>query len=126
MSCGYKPSYGHFAVAGMKANTEWLDTIGAYARSVEDIALFRAALMAMPYVPIARLDKPPRIAVCFTHHKSELSPEGLAAVEDAAVQLAKAGAQPATGRSFEGYAARRWSSRRFRSADPPPRTCHPR
>ncbi len=28
---GYKPSYGHFAVAGMKANTEWLDTIGAYA-----------------------------------------------------------------------------------------------
>ena len=89
---GYKPSYGHFAAAGMKANTEWLDTIGAYARSVEDIALFRAALMAMPYTPIAKLDKPPRIAVCFTHHKSELSPEGLAAVEDAAVQLAKAGA----------------------------------
>ena len=51
---GYKPSYGHFAAAGMKANTEWLDTIGAYARSVEDIALFRAALMAMPYVPIAQ------------------------------------------------------------------------
>ena len=41
---GYKPSYGHFPTAGMKANTEWLDTIGAYARSVEDIALFRAAL----------------------------------------------------------------------------------
>jgi Asp-tRNA(Asn)/Glu-tRNA(Gln) amidotransferase A subunit family amidase len=89
---GYKPSYGHFAVAGMKANTEWLDTIGAYARSVEDIALFRAALMAMPYTPIAKLGKPPRIAVCFTHHKSELSPEGLAAVQDAAVQLGKAGA----------------------------------
>ena len=61
---GYKPSYGHFAVAGMKANTEWLDTIGAYARSVEDIALFRAAVMAMPYVPIRKLDAPPRIAVC--------------------------------------------------------------
>ena len=89
---GYKPSYGHFATAGMKANTEWLDTIGAYARSVEDIALFRAALMAMPYRPIAKLDKPPRIAVCFTHHKSELSAEGTAAVNDAAAQLAKAGA----------------------------------
>ena len=63
---GYKPSFGHFAVAGMKANTEWLDTIGAYARSVEDIALFRAALMAIPYRPIAKLDTPPRIAVCFT------------------------------------------------------------
>ena len=50
---GYKPSFGHFPIAGMKANTEWLDTIGAYARSVEDIALFRAALMAIPYGPIA-------------------------------------------------------------------------
>ena len=89
---GYKPTYGHFATAGMKANTEWLDTIGAYARSVEDIALFRAALMAMPYRPIAPLAKPPRIAVCYTHHKAELSAEGVAAVNEAAVQLAKAGA----------------------------------
>jgi Asp-tRNA(Asn)/Glu-tRNA(Gln) amidotransferase A subunit family amidase len=93
--CGvvaYKPSYGHFAPAGMKANTEWLDTIGAYARNIEDIALFRAALMAMPYTPIRKLDKPPRIAVCFTHHKAELSAEGTKAVNDAAAQLARAGA----------------------------------
>jgi Asp-tRNA(Asn)/Glu-tRNA(Gln) amidotransferase A subunit family amidase len=89
---GYKPSYGHFVPAGMKANTEWLDTIGAYARSVEDIALFRAALMAIPYVPIRRLETSPRIAVCFTHHRSELSPEGMAALQDAAVQLGRAGA----------------------------------
>jgi Asp-tRNA(Asn)/Glu-tRNA(Gln) amidotransferase A subunit family amidase len=93
--CGvvaYKPTYGHFAPAGMKANTEWLDTIGVYARSVEDIALFRAALMAMPYRPIGKVDKPPRIAVAFTHHKAELSTEGAKAVNDAAAQLAKAGA----------------------------------
>ena len=93
--CGvvaYKPTYGHFAPAGMKANTEWLDTIGAYARGVEDIALFRAALMAMPYRPIGKLERPPRIAVAFTHHKAELSAEGTKAVNDAAAQLAKAGA----------------------------------
>jgi Asp-tRNA(Asn)/Glu-tRNA(Gln) amidotransferase A subunit family amidase len=90
---GYKPSYGHFPTAGMKANTEWLDTIGAYARSVEDIALFRAALMAIPFTPIARLAAPPRIAVCFTHHRDELSAEGTKAVNDAAAALAKAGAQ---------------------------------
>ena len=30
---GYKPTFGHFPLAGMKANTEWLDTIGAYART---------------------------------------------------------------------------------------------
>lgn len=90
---GYKPSYGHFAPAGMKANTEWLDTIGAYARSVEDIALFRAALMAMPFAPVRKLDQAPRIAVAFTHHRDELSLEGTKAVNDAAAAFAKAGAQ---------------------------------
>ncbi|SKA37982.1 Asp-tRNAAsn/Glu-tRNAGln amidotransferase A subunit [Enhydrobacter aerosaccus] len=90
---GYKPTYGHFPTAGMKANTEWLDTIGAYARSLDDIALFRAALMAIPYRPIEAPLSPPRIAVCYTHHKAELSPEGRAAVESAAAALAKAGAK---------------------------------
>ena len=90
---GYKPTFGHFPTAGMKANTEWLDTIGAYARSIEDIALFRAALMAIPYIPVARHVSPPRVAVCFTHHRAELSPEGTKAVNDAAAALAKAGAQ---------------------------------
>jgi len=90
---GYKPSFGHFPVAGMKANTEWLDTIGAYARSLHDIALFRAALMGIPHPPIATLDTPPRIAVCFTPHKDELQPEGIASIEAAAAKLAKAGAK---------------------------------
>jgi len=90
---GYKPSFGHFPVAGMKANTEWLDTIGAYARSLDDIALFRAALMAIPHRPIAKLGTPPRIAVCFTPHKDEMQPEGIAAIENAAAKLAKAGAK---------------------------------
>jgi Asp-tRNA(Asn)/Glu-tRNA(Gln) amidotransferase A subunit family amidase len=94
--CGivsYKPTYGHFAPAGMKANTEWLDTIGLYARSVEDIALFRAALLASPYTPIRKLATPPRIAVCFTPHRAELSREGEQAVLEAAKQLEKAGAR---------------------------------
>src|SRR5215475_4135303 len=90
---GYKPSFGHFPVAGMKANTEWLDTIGAYARSLDDIALFRAALMAIPHRPIAQLERTPRIAVCFTPHKDEMQPEGIAAIEEAATKLAKAGAK---------------------------------
>ncbi|MBN9088362.1 MAG: amidase [Reyranella sp.] len=89
---GYKPSFGHFPVAGMKANTEWLDTIGAYARSLEDLALFRAALMAIPHRPIEKVDLP-RIAVCFTPHKDEMQPEGIAAIEEAATKLAKAGAK---------------------------------
>jgi Asp-tRNA(Asn)/Glu-tRNA(Gln) amidotransferase A subunit family amidase len=90
---GYKPSYGHFPVAGMKANTEWLDTIGAYARSLDDIALFRAALMAIPHRPIEKIETAPRIAICFTPHKDEMQPEGIAAIEEAAAKLAKAGAR---------------------------------
>ena len=39
-----------------------------------------------------KLDRPPRVAVCFTHHKAELSAEGAKAVNDAAALLAKAGA----------------------------------
>src|SRR5215207_6402609 len=48
---GWKPSFGLFPPAGMHPNTESLDTVGAMARSVADIALFRAALMAIPYEP---------------------------------------------------------------------------
>src|SRR5690242_11789544 len=90
---GYKPTFGHFPTAGMKANTEWLDTIGAYARSLDDIALFRAALMAIPHRPIAKLERPPRIAICFTPHKDEMQPVGIAAIEDTAAKLRKAGAK---------------------------------
>ena len=90
---GYKPTFGHFPVAGMKANTEWLDTIGAYARSLEDIALFRAALAGIPHRPVQKLERPPRIAICFTPHKDEMQPEGIAAIEEAAASLAKAGAE---------------------------------
>src|SRR3977135_2609051 len=55
--CGvvaYKPTYGHFAPAGMKANTEWLDTIGAYARSIEDLPLFRPPLRGVASRPAPR------------------------------------------------------------------------
>ena len=90
---GYKPTFGHFPVAGMKANTEWLDSIGAYARSLEDIALFRAALAGIPHRPVQKLERPPRIAICFTPHKDEMQPEGIAAIEGAAARLAKAGAE---------------------------------
>ncbi|MBV9815520.1 MAG: amidase, partial [Alphaproteobacteria bacterium] len=46
---GFKPSFGLFPPAGMRINTEALDTVGIMARSVGDIALFRAAMMAIPY-----------------------------------------------------------------------------
>jgi Asp-tRNA(Asn)/Glu-tRNA(Gln) amidotransferase A subunit family amidase len=90
---GFKPSLGLFPPAGMHVNTESLDTVGIMARSVGDIALFSAALMAIPYEPPAMPDRPPRFALCRTPHWDRALPEGRAALEDAAARLRSAGAE---------------------------------
>jgi Asp-tRNA(Asn)/Glu-tRNA(Gln) amidotransferase A subunit family amidase len=89
---GFKPSFGLFPPAGMRANTEALDTVGIMARSVADIALFRAAMMAIPHRAPAPPDRAPRLALCRTAHWKEAMPEGRAVLEGAAERLAKAGA----------------------------------
>ncbi len=90
---GFKPSYGLFPPAGMHPNTESLDTVGAMARSVEDIALFRAALMAIPSEKPDMPERPPRLALCRTMHWDRAQPEGRAVLEAAAARLGAAGAQ---------------------------------
>jgi Asp-tRNA(Asn)/Glu-tRNA(Gln) amidotransferase A subunit family amidase len=89
---GYKPSFGHFPPAGMRINTETLDTVGIMARSVADIALFRAALAAIRYAPPEMPERPPRIGLCRGPHWDEAQPEGRAQLEAAAARLAAAGA----------------------------------
>src|SRR5437899_9415879 len=90
---GFKPSFGLFPPAGMHVNTESLDTVGAMARSVEDIALFRAALMAVPYERPVMPERPPRLALCRTPHWDEAQPEGKAVLASAAERLRAAGAE---------------------------------
>jgi Asp-tRNA(Asn)/Glu-tRNA(Gln) amidotransferase A subunit family amidase len=90
---GFKPSFNMFAPAGMHSNTETLDTIGIMARSVADIALFRAAIMAIPYEPPAVPDRPPRLALTRTPHWDKATPDGKAALEEAAGRLRAAGAE---------------------------------
>lgn len=90
---GFKPSFGLFPPAGMHTNTESLDTVGAMARSVGDMALFRAALMAIPYEPPVMPERPPRLALCRTPHWDKAMPEGKAVLEDAATRLRAAGAE---------------------------------
>ena len=90
---GFKPSFGLFPPAGMHMNTDSLDTVGIMARSVADIALFRAAMMADPYRPPAMPDRAPRLALCRTRLWDKAQPEGRAALEAAAKRLAKAGAE---------------------------------
>jgi Asp-tRNA(Asn)/Glu-tRNA(Gln) amidotransferase A subunit family amidase len=89
---GFKPSFGLFPPAGMHPNTETLDTVGAMARTVADIALFRAALMAISYEPPVMPERPPRLALCRTMHWERAQPEGRSVLEAAAQRLAAAGA----------------------------------
>src|SRR5437763_16416207 len=90
---GFKPSYGLFPPAGMHPNTESLDTVGIMARSVEDIALFRAALMAIPYERPGMPERPPRLALCRTPHWDQALPDGRAVLEAAAARLRTAGCE---------------------------------
>ena len=77
----------------MHPNTESLDTVGTMARSVEDIALFRAALMAIPYEP-PRCRSGRRASRCAARRiGTEAQPEGRAVLEDAAARLRAAGAE---------------------------------
>jgi len=89
---GFKPSFGLFPPAGMRINTEALDTVGIMARSVGDIALFCAAMMAIPYAPPAMPEAGPRLGLCRGPHWDEAQPEGRAVLEAAAERLAAAGA----------------------------------
>jgi Asp-tRNA(Asn)/Glu-tRNA(Gln) amidotransferase A subunit family amidase len=90
---GFKPSFGLFPPAGMRINTETLDTVGIMARSIGDIALFRAAMTAIPYEPPVMPQSAPRLGLCRGPHWDDAEPEGRAVLEAAADRLAKAGAK---------------------------------
>lgn len=90
---GYKPSFQLFGNAGVRTNTEQFDTVGIMARSIGDLALFKAAMSETPYRPpqIGDISRP-RIAVVRTHHWDEALPETRAAIEESRRALLKAGA----------------------------------
>ncbi len=90
---GFKPSYSMFPPAGMRINTEAFDTVGIMARGVADIALFRAAMTAIPYEPPAMPEAPPHLGLCRGPHWDDAQPEGRAVLEAAADRIAAAGAK---------------------------------
>ena len=90
---GYKPTYGEFGLQGVKENTGTLDTVGLFARSVEDISLLRSGMLRLGDNP---LDTPDisdlRIGFCRTPLWSQIEGTTATLIEDAASQLSKAGA----------------------------------
>ena len=61
---GYKPTFGDFSRVGIKMQCHSVDTLGLMARTLDDIALFRAAVLKLPPVRIDREIGRPRIGVC--------------------------------------------------------------
>src|SRR5690606_24648064 len=83
-----------------------LDTVGVFARSVEDAALVAGAAAGRPdLVEIEPLRAPPRIGICRTYEWPEVDDAGRAALLEAADALAAAGARVVAVELPEPFAA---------------------
>ncbi len=90
---GYKPSFGLISRAGMKPMADSLDTVGVFARSVADCALFAAAVSGRTLGdPDRKPDRAPRIGLCRSPSWKHAAPETIALLDSAAATLARAGA----------------------------------
>jgi Asp-tRNA(Asn)/Glu-tRNA(Gln) amidotransferase A subunit family amidase len=89
---GFKASLTGVDRGGIRHLRPTLDTMGLFARSIEDIALLRAALVGGTSAPPPALASP-RIGVCRTYNWSQAQPESVNALESARRSLAAAGAE---------------------------------
>ncbi|HVY58598.1 MAG TPA: amidase [Xanthobacteraceae bacterium] len=90
---GYKPSFGLVNRAGLKFAAESLDTIGIFARAVEDLDLTMRALTGRSPVRWLAPDAKLRIGLCRTNLWELAEPATREAVEDAAARLGRNGAE---------------------------------
>jgi amidase len=89
---GYKPTFGDFSRVGIKMQCHSLDTLGLMARTLDDIALFRGAVLKLPPIAIDRSIPRPRIGLCRTPIWDEASSDTRALIEATASTLADKGA----------------------------------
>jgi amidase len=105
---GYKPSFGEVSTEGVKQNTASFDTVGLFARAVDDLALFRAAVTGFAAKPLGAVPvNELKIGFCrMLWERAEDYTKSF--LEEAASALAKAGAKVADfalGKSFERFEA---------------------
>lgn len=89
---GYKPTFGDFSRVGIKMQCHSVDTLGLMARTLDDIALFRAAVLKLPPVRIDRAIGRPRIGICRSPVWDRAEPETKALIEETATRLSDKGA----------------------------------
>ena len=73
---GFKPSFGKIMVAGVKALSPSLDTLGCFGRNVSDVALGVAAMSNdLELAHVTELHNKPRVTICKTQDWSFASKE---------------------------------------------------
>ena len=88
---GFKPTYGFVDGDGVRPLAAALDTVGWFARSVEDLALLGAVLSPVQSYPLERLAQAPRIGIVRTADWGHTSHAVREAVEAVAAVLREAG-----------------------------------
>ena len=105
---GYKPTFGLIPRAGTKLIAESLDTIGVFARSVADAALFAGVLTGRPGLHEAATpgdlgQASIELGLCRTHQWPLAAPETVALFERLPEMLARGGLRPETVEATEDH-----------------------
>lgn len=93
---GYKPTHAMLPLAGIKPLSPSLDTVGVFARTVDDAAYTAGALMGdleLMNVVENTPAKPLKIGMCKTPHWNRADPDTRAAIQQAVNALQNAGVQ---------------------------------
>lgn len=90
---GYKPTFGTFSLRGIKPLASGLDTLGHFARNIDDIALLASVLAKkLPADVPPWSGAPPRVGLARIPDWTDADSETVNAVESAAAQLDAEGA----------------------------------
>jgi Asp-tRNA(Asn)/Glu-tRNA(Gln) amidotransferase A subunit family amidase len=91
--CAFKPTWGTVDLTGILPLEFSFDTLGYYARSFDDIALYYATVRGMPPHPAPDgIGRPPRVGFYRALERKYAEPASTAAVEAAAKRLQELGA----------------------------------
>jgi amidase len=84
---GYKPTFGMIDRTGVRPFADSLDTVGVFARTVEDAALFVSVLAGRPKLRFGNEPTRPRVGLCRSHEWDAAEPAAAAVLDEAAGRL---------------------------------------
>jgi amidase len=84
---GYKPTFGMIDRTGVRPFADSLDTVGIFARTVDDAAFFASVLAGRPKLRLPDELIRPRIGLCRTHEWEAAGPATQDALDEAARRL---------------------------------------